>query len=195
MDKMVNLVLCKHGREDKVRVFEVPEGISIEAGQVLLCNTKKKDGEIAYAMSDSFVIPDESLDAYLDMMTTTRKVLKPITGSLIADMFSEEEEPAEEPKEGPAPEDVRPVEGKKEEPAEEKDLEKLVGLVSKGAEVLGNGIDAIKVFHCGVSVGKEEICEMLALLNEQIFHVVVNTALVAVAVKASVLSGKKEEDE
>ena len=160
MEKMVNLVLCKHYKTDIARVFELPEDEEVRVGDNLLCDTAKAEDQQVVAVCDNFLLPEESIEDYLGWLGTSRKALKPITGKIMAEKFvkkAEAEPPKvelkkEEAKEFPVDKDdsKTPVEMfisilRGDDEPEEKELRKLpegttledlLELVNQGAEVI-----------------------------------------------------------
>ena len=150
MGKEINLVLCKHYKDDIVRVFYLPDGEDVRVGDNLICDTAKAKDEKVVAVSDNFTIPDgPGFDRFLCWMGTDRKKLKPITGRIVSTRFSEEED-----------------EEKEDEEEKKKTVEDMLHLVESGIESL---TELLKSIRRECPKDSEAVVEALFDINDDLF--------------------------
>lgn len=78
------IVIVKHPNCGTQYTFTVPEQVSLQCGDYVLCMTKKSNAEIARCISPSFEIIEPHL---LEFYGLTFAQLKPVVGRLAPKMF------------------------------------------------------------------------------------------------------------
>ena len=76
----MNLVVISHPNVSGKYLFQVPNGVSLKAGCIVVCATSKDPAAIGICATDSFETADPEKIAGL--WNTTVKQLKPVTGHL-----------------------------------------------------------------------------------------------------------------
>ena len=87
-----NFVIIKHLNDNGKYLFRVPNGISLEAGDKVVCDTCKGNDQIGVCLCDSFLADPETM---YTLFATKESNMKWITGKVEIEKFSEAREEEE----------------------------------------------------------------------------------------------------
>lgn len=81
----MTVVIVKHPNDSGKYMFQVPDGHSLNAGELVLCNTKRGNGEIGVCATDSFTLGAPEL--ICSMWGCNPRTIQPVIGRLAPEMW------------------------------------------------------------------------------------------------------------
>lgn len=87
-----NYVIVKHLADNGKYLFRVPKGISLEAGEKVVCDTSRGNDQLGVCCCDSFMAKPEVV---MPLFGTQSNKMKFVTGRVEYDIFTEAQEDEE----------------------------------------------------------------------------------------------------
>ena len=88
-DNQVKIVVVHHQNNKEQYVFSVPYFATLNAGDVVICDTRMGDNQVGYCITPSYVIDKEFLHQALGVKSEN---LKPVKGIYTPHYYKTEEE-------------------------------------------------------------------------------------------------------
>ena len=81
-----NLVIVKHIQDNGKYLFKVPKGISLSAGDKVVCDTSRGTDQLAVCCCDSFLADEKMM---CQLFGTQVEKMRYVTGRIEVDKFTE----------------------------------------------------------------------------------------------------------